>query len=1283
MKSFLHLRRNIILVCIPFPLLNFLVSAQTSYSLKYDLSRTPVLYTVGYAHLDTEWRWDYEETINDFLKATLDENFGLFKKYPDYVFTFTGARRYRMMEEYYPEKYRELKKWISRGRWFVGGSSVDECDPNVPSPESILRQVLYGNNYFRSEFGRESVDFMLPDCFGFQAHFPSILNHCGLKGFSTQKLEWGSAVGIPFNIGNWTGPDGKGIVAALNATTYTGSIQPRLDTSSYWANRVLENGRKYGVYADFRYYGVGDVGGAPREVDVKNAVESMDHADSRIQVYLSSSDQLFRDLTAGQAQKLPSYSGDLLLTEHSAGSITSQAYMKRWNRKNELLARAAEPLAVMADWLGAIPYPRERLNHAWWLVLGSQMHDILPGTSIPSAYGYAWNDEVLAMNIFAAVLQSSAGAVIRAMDTRGKGIPVVVYNPVACGREDIVEAKLDYPGGAPPWVRVTGSDSAEVPSQVIVRTKTSLTILFPARVPSLGLACYHVEPADKSPDFSTGLRAGRMSMENTSYRILIGTGGDITSILDKRLEKELLSGNLQLEFLKEHPRYWPAWNMDWNDRKNPPLGTVDGAAKISMVESGPVRATYKVERTARHSVFTQWIRLATGEAGQRIIIENAVEWQSAGVSLKASFPLTAKNPAATYNLGLGTIERSTNNEKKYEVPSREWFDLTDRSGKFGVTILEDCKFGSDKPNDSTLRLTLIYTPRANEYHDQATQDWGSHQFTYGLYSHKGDWRNGLSEWQGKFVNQPLIAFETDAHPGFLGPVVSLASLNSPQVDIRAFKQSENGKQVILRFQELIGKPAAEVILDLPGSILAASETDGQERILQDIVPSKGVIRFSLAPFEMKTFALKLQSPAGPMVPAACTPVALPFDQDAVSGDTARTDGRFGQSPLRFPAELFPDSLLIDGIKFDLGDGTPRANNVLACNGQKIPLPKTGQYNKVYFLASATTDTSGLFRAGKTKEPIPVQCFSGVIGRWDTRRWDKFGQLYSVEPGFIKRDEVAWFATHLHNDTSNVPYQYGYLFKYGMDVFPGMESLVLPENPEIKLFAMTLANDPFSGAKSLRPLYDDFTGRSPFRLDLSNRHVTGDMVPCASVEATRRKTVQDLPARVTVRDYADIHMPNGVTVAYYRTLPDDPAGDPPVPLPVSMITDGMFDLLPADSARDVWYSEGTGRLVMDLRKDIETDSIHIFTALDLSRGAQSFSVWGRSGQGSSVPPTDPRSAGWKFIAFAAPMDLWGGGKAVYRLLFEHPNRFRYLLFISEGSGHGPAFFREVDVFEKQR
>ena len=160
-----------------------------------DLTK-PTLYVVGYAHLDTEWRWEYPQVISEYLPKTMHANFDLFEKYPHYIFNFSGANRYRMMKEYFPADYEKLRQYVKTGRWFPAGSSMEENDVNSPSPESIIRQVLYGNEYFRHDFGVASAEFMLPDCFGFPASLPSILAAAGVKGFSTQKLVWGSSAPV-------------------------------------------------------------------------------------------------------------------------------------------------------------------------------------------------------------------------------------------------------------------------------------------------------------------------------------------------------------------------------------------------------------------------------------------------------------------------------------------------------------------------------------------------------------------------------------------------------------------------------------------------------------------------------------------------------------------------------------------------------------------------------------------------------------------------------------------------------------------------------------------------------------------------------------------------------------------------------------------------------------------------------------------------------------------------------------------------------------------------------
>ncbi|MCE5205739.1 MAG: alpha-mannosidase [Porphyromonadaceae bacterium] len=1038
---------------------------------KYDISKEKVLYTVGYSHLDSEWNWDYTATIDECIRNVMTENFYLFDKYPDYVFNFTGSRRYQMMKEYYPEMFERVRDYIRQGRWYVSGSSVDEGEVNISSSESLIRQVLYGNNYFRKEFGKESKDYMLPDCFGFLANMPTIWNHCGLLGFSTQKLTWQSAAGVPFNVGVWNGPDGKGVVAALNATNYVGRVVPRLDLDSAWNERLESDNQKYGILFDYRYYGVGDQGGAPRENDVKNAVGSLNNKDSKFKVVLTSSDQMYQDITPEIRKKLPVYSGDLLLIEHSAGSMTSQSYMKRQNRKNELLALSAEQLAAAADWKGRTSYPFDKLNASWDLVLGSQFHDILPGTSIPKAYEYAWNDEFIAANGFAEVLKNSVNALAGDLNTQVKGRSIVVYNPVASDREDVVTAEMSYQQ-MPENVQVYDAKGKAVPTQILGRDGQRLKFIFLAKVPSVGLAVFDVREAKNGNGNAPGLKVSNTTLENDFYKLTLGDNGDIVSLYDKQVKRELLSKPASLEFQEEKSYVWPAWNMTWKDRQKAPVDYMNHSASLKVIEQGPVRVAIEIQRSGRNSTISQVVSLSTGEAGRRVEISNQADWQSKGVSLKASFPLSAENGVATYNLGVGTIQRGNNDSLKFEVPAKEWFDLTDKSGKYGVSILEDCKYGSDKPDNNTLRLTLLYTPEAKDrYRYQDTQDWGVHQFRYGIYGHKGSWQDGSSQMQGQFFNQPMIAFEADRHAGKMGAEVSLLSVKSPQVGVMAFKKMEEGNYYLVRVNELLGKDLQKTSISFPGKIEDAYEVNGQEQKMGPVDFKGNEIEFGLTHYTIRSFAVKLAAPSSSAV--LQSQVELPYNADVLSYDTNRDDGSFsGRASI--DAALIPQELVSEGIRFELGSKEDGQNNALSCKGQEISLPE-GTFNRIYILAAATEDTKGDFTVGGNVLSLPVQSWTGYIGQFYNRDFELDGvTVRNINRPYVKNDNIAWFASHYHHayPSKNMTYKYSYVYKYALDLPAGTAKITLPKNDKIKILAMSVAKEE-GKVEPLQPLYDDF------------------------------------------------------------------------------------------------------------------------------------------------------------------------------------------------------------------
>ncbi len=1126
-----------------------------------DVTTTPTIYAVGYAHLDTEWRWEYPQTIRDYLARTMSDNFALFEKYPDYVFNFSGANRYRLMKEYYPADYARVTAYVRQGRWFPAGSSMEEGDVNAPSAEAIIRQILYGNDYFRKDFGIASAEYMLPDCFGFPWSLPSILAYSGVKGFSTQKLVWGSSVpdqpttpygmegkGVPFNFGTWVGPDGQGVLAALNPGSYSSRVGYDLSRADArdstarpapphtWLERLQENKQKLGLMADYKYYGTGDVGGAPSDSSIMFIQRAVRDTGGPVKVISARADQFFLDITPAQAARLPRYAGEMELQNHSAGSLTSQAYLKRWIHEDELLAGAAEQASVSAALVGARAYPMQRLTDAWTLMMGNDFHDIAAGTATPKAYEYAWNDAVIAMNQMSGVITDATSGLASAMNTNATGTPVVVYNSLNVPRADVVEATVAMGGAAPAAVRVIGPDGRAVPAQLERSANGRTKVVFLASAPSAGSAVYDVRPATAAAAAGE-LHVSNHSLENARYRVAIDGNGDISSIFDKKYNKELLAAPMRLAIKDDTPEQWPAWNMDWTDEIKAPRAYVAGTPVISVSENGPARVAVTIARQKDSSTFVQTVRLAAGDAGNRVEVHASIDWHEPNAALKVLFPLTVSNDSATYNWDVGTIKRGTAYDRKFEVPSHQFIDLTDKSGAYGVTILTEKKNGSDKRDDHTIGLTLLLTPGISAggrgYADESSQDWGHHELVYGIAGHAGDYRAAGTDWQAWRLDAPLMSFTAPKHGGALGKQFSLVRVSNPRVRVLGFKRAEQSQEYIVRVVELDGKPQRNVRLSFAAPVASAREVNGQEQPLPGAATiAGGALVTLLEPFRVRSWAVTFGAPSAHARSLASQSVALPYDLATATTDGMHSTGGFNASGEALPAEMLPRTLAFDGVTFTLAPASSGAANAVVARGQTLTLP-AGRHSRVYVLAaSANGDRTATFRAGATPEDLTIQDWGGYVGQWDNRRWTHVNptaaeiaqaqaqaaqrqaqlrvridslaraggdttalaaqlrraaagrgaprgheEYAGLTPAFIKPASIAWYASHKHTaQGANEFYDYSYLFAYAIDLPPGATTLTLPNDDAIRVLAVTVVDGP-AGVVPAAALHDVVGGRA--------------------------------------------------------------------------------------------------------------------------------------------------------------------------------------------------------------
>ena len=1065
----------------------------------------PTLYMIATAHNDTQWNWTVQHTIAHCIPDTMRPNWQLFEKYPAYTFNYEGVIHYMWFKEYHPEDWAELQSWVKKGRWKLSGSWINAVDVIVPSPESLFRQALYGQQFFRREFGRVSRDIYLPDCFGFPYSLPSIGRHSGLQSFSTQKFAlWGGWFPAPFSVGRWEGPDGAELVTALRPGGYGARLRSDVALDPAWNGDMADAG---GKKVNMRYFGTGDQGGTPGEESVSWLQKSVDDATAPVRVVSTSADQLAKDLTPAQAAALPRYKGELTMTRHGVGGYTSQAAHKKWNRMNEQMADAAERASLAAAWLGGPAYPQETLNTVWVRTLWHQFHDELPGTCVPQAYTFVWNDDLLSLNQLSQIVTTGVGAVAQHLETQVEGVPLVIYNPLDQPRTDAVEATVTLAGAAPNIRVFDTATKDEVPSQIISRDGLSVKIVFIAHAPAVGCRVYEVRPSPVPCRLKTGLGAAAQTLESRRYKVAVNPTGDISSVYDKEAKMELLSAPSRLEQFHDRSGDWPAWEILWETVHNPPLGVVEGDPNIRITEHGPARVALEVMRTSGETTWIQHIRLTPD--GEWVEVRNEVDWQTPGTLVKASFPMTAKNPTATYDLGLGTIERPNAEPHRYEVNAQQWADLTDTGGRHGMAVLTRYKYGWDKPTDNILRLSLIRTPdgSGSGYPWQNTNDIGRHHFEYALAGHAGDWRKGKVVQSAARFNQPLQCFQTVKHNGAGGHEFSLLRVSTDQIAVRALKKAEDSTEWVVRLQELHGQDIRGASVAFAAPIVSVREINAAEEAVGPFSAHHGELVVDLTAYQPRSFAVTLAAAPHKIAPPVSTPVALPFNLAGVSSHADLAGGAFDSAGGSYPAELWPETVSSDGKDFKLGGVAPGAKNMVECSGQTIALPD-GDGKRLYLLAaSAHGDQDGVFTveagAGTAyKTALQVQDWQALVGQWYSRvisndpadtaqfgpgtgypnpNWSgdlvlanmavkniRGGRVHNIEkmtPGFIKRDPVAWIGTHRHTPEGDLPYCFCYLFQYTVDLPAGAMSVTLPSNPNIRVMAMTVVRD---GVDAIRP-----------------------------------------------------------------------------------------------------------------------------------------------------------------------------------------------------------------------
>lgn len=794
-------------------------------------STTPEMFCIGHGHLDIAWLWDIEVTKRKVLR-TFSTALSMMKEYPEYKFLQSQPYLYTMVKEMYPELYIEIKKAIERGQWIADGAMWVESDTNLVSGESLIRQFMYGKRFFKEEFGLESKVLWLPDVFGYSGALPQIMKGCGVEYFSTHKIykNFQGGTDFPYDTYQWEGIDGSKVIGH-NHRIYNARTKP-----DWLLDRWNKCNQKKETKVMLYPYGWGDGGGGPARDHLEYLRRTKDF-EGVPKTRQASLLEFFQEL---ERVGLPDakYVGELYYEAHR-GVYTTQANVKKGNRKSELGLREIEMWHTVASAVNQGDYPKDEIETLWKKVLLNQFHDILPGSSIEKVYEVANREYMEILRDINILFHNGIDKVMTESDNT-----YTVFNSLSWVRDTYVVLPISNSR-----VSIEDEQGKMLSSQSIKYGDHIALLVQVPSIPPCGTKILRLV-SDKATNMKQGVWIKGNILENDFLRVEINNYGEIVSLWDKEAIRELIPTDQKmnkLEMYQDQPTIFDAWEIEAAYKKNP----VDLYEDVKIVpkHSGPLEVSISIKRTINNSVINQNIILRAGE--RKIDFECEVDWRETHKLLKVAFPADIQTDVARYEIQFGHIKRATHQntafeKARFEVSGHKWMDISEHN--YGMTIINDCKYGWDVL-DGIPRLTLLRSPIAPD----KNADRGIHNFIYSVYVHNTPFDHNVVR-QGYELNIPAKIKD--------GTIIdkmskTLLSVDTPNIIVETIKKSEDGESIIVRMYEAL-KQTTRCKLKISLPIESISVCNMIEEQIEEIPLSKESIELRFRPFEVKTLQINLK-----------------------------------------------------------------------------------------------------------------------------------------------------------------------------------------------------------------------------------------------------------------------------------------------------------------------------------------------------------------------------------------------------------------------------------------
>lgn len=786
-------------------------------------------YTIfGQSHLDLAWLWPWEETKRKCAR-TISTQIALLEEYEEYKFLLCEPPIMETIQELYPELYERLLEKVKEGQFIPEGGMYVEPDTNLVSGESLIRQCLYGRKWFREELNTETLMVWIPDCFGFSGQLPQIMKGCGIKYFATQKMARalkGCDV-FPYNIFWWEGIDGSRIL-----THFFKKNNARLDPQDMIVRWEEDRVQQENIDTFVFPFGFGDGGGGPtREmVEVARRVKDLEGAP---RTQMESPVKFFERLEEkGTVNEV--YQGELYLPWHR-GTYTSQAKLKKGNRRAEIELREAELWSSLSCFMGKGKDRREELEVLWKKLLFNQFHDILPGTSITRVN----EDAKLALkDLIQSTMELSKEAREEVSESGKDGFSI--FNSLGWEREELVV--FPYEEG-----KTYKSNEKRLAAQ-----KLGNEVLVSVKVSSFGYAGVEVTE-DQEEEFlldsicTIQTVSNSYVLENQFLTVVVDSQGEIISFVENETKIEYVKGTCnKLCMYQDINIDYDAWEMSSFYKEQ----SIDLTAPVTIrvAENGPLMVSLEIKRMLHNSQMIQRIELTYNS--RRLDFVTEIDWKETHKLLKVEFPVNIRTSEAIEEIQFGYVKRPTHQNRRqdadrFEVCNHRYTALSEPGRT--AAVLNDCKYGISTSGNS-MELTLLKSPVWPDMY----ADKEKHQFTYSFYAIGRDFTESGVIREGMQLNHRLSLCNV------LSGDRKFFDLSADNVILETIKMAEDGSgHMIVRLYESQGRHGSCVLTaDLP--VKEVYETtmeehlEGGQRIPVKEVEGQRQMLLEFEPFEIKT-----------------------------------------------------------------------------------------------------------------------------------------------------------------------------------------------------------------------------------------------------------------------------------------------------------------------------------------------------------------------------------------------------------------------------------------------